>query len=478
MIIFKIIFLSIIPLLKSSNLNNISYIKISFYTKYQNKSLLSTYYYNDIYSKLKIGSNNQQIEMKLQLNNFPLYLVDKKSVSKNFIPYIQQDSDTYISYNKSFFYDKDFISGFTSKDNFIINSKHVDLLFILVDQMSYFPTISPGSIGFGLSPSSSYKAKNVNFIEQLKRNNIISDYSFSICFNNKNNYKNDFGEMLIGADMDEIKNDFKNKNKIIIKSGTNKRQIDWGFMFKDVELINNSNNNSNYTKSCFCNDDAFLDFSYEFLISTKPFSYSIKKIFFNNLIQEKKCLIEEIKNPNFNNYNFRIVKCDKSIKDYIIKNFPIIKFNIKDFNSLSLNFTYEDLFFIENDYIYFKIILHNIENENEYQIVLDLCEDNRWIFGKLFFKKYNISLNMDKKTIIFYFDNNKENINDIINKNETKNKTNLKNTIWILGLVLCILGFILFHFIRKNFLLKNKIYNKNRKNVLVNEMEYFPHFDE
>ena len=475
-ITYTIIFLSSIPLSKSSNLNNISYIIIPFYTKHENESLLSSYYYNDMYSKLKIGSNNQQIEMKLQLNSFPLYLVDKKSVSKNYTPYIQQDSTTYVPYNKSFFFDKDFISGITSKDKFIINSKKVDLRFILVDQMSYSPTIPPGSIGFGPSPSTSNKVKNINFIEQLKGNNIISDYSLSFYFN-KNNKKDDFGEIFIGVDLDEIKSDFKNKNKIIIKSGTNERHIDWGFMFKDVELINN-NANTNYTKSCFCNDDAILDFSHEFLIATKAFSYSIKKIFFNELIQEKKCQIEEIKNK-FYNYNYRIIKCDKNIKEYIIINFPIIKFTIKDFNHLSLNFTHNDLFFTQNDYLYFKIILYNIENENDYQINLDLCQSDRWIFGKLFFKKYNITLNMDKKAIIFYFDNNnKENKKEIIYKNE--NRINNKNRIiiWILILFLCIFGFILFHFIRKNFLLKKKIYNKNRKNVLINEMEYFPHVDE
>ena len=203
-ITFTIIFLSSIPLLKSSNLNNISYIIIPFYIKYENESLLSSYYYNDMYSKLKIGSNNQQIEMKLQLNSFPLYLVDKKSVSKKYTPYIQQDSTTYVPYNKSFFFDKDFISGITSKDKFIINSKKVDLRFVLVDQMSYSPTIPPGSIGFGPSPSTSNKVKNINFIEQLKGNNIISDYSLSFYFN-KNNKKDDFGEIFIGVVLDEKK---------------------------------------------------------------------------------------------------------------------------------------------------------------------------------------------------------------------------------------------------------------------------------
>ncbi len=104
------------------------------------------------------------------------------------------------------------------------------------------------------------------------------------------------------------------------------------------------------------------------------------------------------------------------------------------------------------------------------------------MFGKLFFKKYNITLNKDKKIIMFYFgDNNKiyeDDETNIINKNENINKTKLQIIIWILVLFLIVLGFILFHFIRKNFLLQNKIYNKNRKNVLVNEMEYFPQYNE
>ena len=474
-ITYTIIFLSSIPLSKSSNLNNISYIIIPFYTKHENESLLSSYYYNDMYSKLKIGSNNQQIEMKLQLNSFPLYLVDQKAVSKFFIPFIPQNSITYNSFSKLIFYDKDFISGTISNENFIIYSKKINLKFILVDQMSYFPIIPPGSIGFGISPSPSNKEKNINFIEQLKGNNIISEYSFSIYFN-----KYDSGEIFIGEDLEVIKSEFKNKDKIIIKSGTNERQIDWGFIFKDVQLIKNEiidNNNTNI--SCFCNDDAILDFSNEYLISTKAFSYSIKKIFFNKLIEEKKCIIEEIKNSNYYNYLYRIIKCKKTIIEYISANFPIIRFTIKDINSISLNFTYKDLFFYKNDYIYFKIILYHIEYENDYKINMDLCENNRWVFGKLFFKKYNITLNKDKKIIIFYFDNNQDNEeNNKIYRNEKKNKAKLQIIIWILVFFLIILGFILFHFIRKNFLLKNKIYNKNRKNALVNDMEYFPHFDE
>ena len=75
---------------------------------------------------------------------------------------------------------KIFISGITSKYNFIFNTKKEALRYILVDQMPYFPTIPPGSIGFRASPSSSYKEKNINFIGQLK--------------GNKNN-RNDFGEI-------------------------------------------------------------------------------------------------------------------------------------------------------------------------------------------------------------------------------------------------------------------------------------------
>ena len=108
-------------------------------------------------------------------------------------------------------------------------------------------------------------------------------------------------------------------------------QLDWGFMLKDIELIQN---NTNISLSCFCNDDVILDFSHEYIISTLAFSYFIKRIFFNELIQEKKCIIEEINNINYYNNLYKIIKYEKTdnINNYIINNFPIIKFIIKDFN--------------------------------------------------------------------------------------------------------------------------------------------------
>ena len=103
---YKKIFLYVLSISKCTIINNISFITIPFYTKYGNKSSISSFYYNDIYSKIIIGSNKQQIELKIQLNSFPLYLVEKKSVSKNFIPYIPQNSTTYNSFSKTLFLTK------------------------------------------------------------------------------------------------------------------------------------------------------------------------------------------------------------------------------------------------------------------------------------------------------------------------------------------------------------------------------------
>ena len=172
----------------------------------------------------------------------------------------------------------------------------------------------------------------------------------------------------------------------------------------------------------------------------------------------------------------RIIKCDKSANKYMMQNFPTIKFVIKDINYFSFNFTYQDLFFFKNEYIYFKIIVYHIEND----LIIDksLYTKNRWIFGKLFFKKYNISLNQDKKIIIFYINNKDKNENNKLYKIENKNKSKFQIIIWILVFILFLMGLILFHFIKKNFLLTKRINNKNRKNFLVNEMEYFAQYDD
>ena len=142
-------------------MKNTSFIIIPFYSIYEKSSSIDDYYYSDLYSKFEIGSNNQQIEMKLQLNSFPLYLTEKKSVSKNFQPYISHESNTYNRILKLLFYDKDFISGITSTDYFTLNPTKVKMnfKFILAEQMTFYPVIPPGSIGFRISPLSSYREK-------------------------------------------------------------------------------------------------------------------------------------------------------------------------------------------------------------------------------------------------------------------------------------------------------------------------------
>ena len=467
LIILKVI--TLINITKCLDFKNNSYIILPIYTKSENKSSIVSSYYKEIYTKIDIGSNNQQIEMKVQLNNYPLYLVEEKSVSDLFQSYIPKNSKSYSSIIESFFYDKDFKSGIISEEYFRINSTKIKICFrfILAQQISYFPIIPPGSIGLGISPPSSIKVKNINFIDQLRTNSIISDYSFSFIFNEK-----DSDKIIIGSDLDKITKGFENSEKIIIKAGTNERQIDWGFSLKDVELIINSTNTN---VSCFCNDNAIFDLSNEFIISTYIFSSFIKKYFFNKLLDENICVIEEINNVNYFSSLYRIIKCDKSANKYIMQNFPIIKFVIKDINYFSFNFTYQDLFFFKNEYIYFKIIIYHIEND----LIIDksLYTKNRWIFGKLFFKKYNISLNQDKKIIIFYINNKDKKEDNKIYKSENSNKSKFEVIIWILILILFIMGLCLFHFIKKNFWLTKRINNKNRKNFLVNEMEYFTQYD-
>ena len=71
-----------------------------------------------------------------------------------------------------------------------------------------------------------------------------------------------------------------------------------------------------------------------------------------------------------------------------------LNFVLKEKN---ITFTLEpkDLFYEENDYLYYLIVYKNFEID-------DANKDTEWIFGLQFLQKYNIVFNRDDKIAYFY----------------------------------------------------------------------------
>ena len=136
--------------------------------------------------------------------------------------------------------------------------------------------------------------------------------------------------------------------------------------------------------------------------------------------------------------------------------------------SFSFGFTYKDLFELKDNYYYFKIV---VVQKTDPSININVS----WKFGKMFFRKFIITLNKDKKTITFYQKIGGENgDNDDGKKSHAQNDSNVLNIILIIVLfgICVILVIVIWKYCEQN----KKIKNKERKNVLLDEEDAFVDF--
>ena len=191
-------------------------------------------------------------------------------------------------------------------------------------------------------------------------------------------------------------------------------------------------------------EDIYTDFKIEsnYITVDYNFGLNIYNNFFKDLIENKKlCYINEIyDNDNLFKYNYIYCNEDSLI---FIKNFPKINFILKSYN-FNFEFSGIELFQKINEFYYFQII-YPVEDRGSKKISL----------GAQFFTKYQMSFNIDAKTIIFY--------------KKTVNKSNKNNLLIILIIILII--FIIFS-IGLIYYLNNFRNRRKRKNELNEYIEY------
>ena len=439
------------------------YIIMNFYSRYSEENAINNYYLNNlsnnyIYTKIKLGNDEQIVEMRIDLNNYIAYLVNKDLIKdENINTFNPKSSKTF--FNSSIFfnsYTNEIYDSFLSKDTAIINKIIInDFNFAYANILSYYKDIPCGSIGFNYYKDYVIPKDNLNLIDQLKDNDIIEGYSLTINFTS--NYK---GQLIIGPDIDEIYPEkYTNFNKKVIKitGGNNYIYNRWGLTFNSVivgekELKHSKTSNFNLKEN--------------FIIATDEYSDIIYSSFFMKLINQQKCMKEEYSY----NENAYTIKCDK---DANITNFPILDFELSDVNMepFHLIFDYHKLFETIGEYQYFKIIMINRLDPT---IALSI----QWSFGKFFFKSYMMTLNKDKKTISFY--NETKNINNKnTKKSESKKNTKSKNVgLIILSIILFVLVIIIFLLLKKCIHQQIEINKKKKKNISVTEMTYYHSSDD
>ena len=440
----------------------VKYIITEITSKYPYKDEKNYFYENYtnnyLFAKIKLGSHQQIMEMKCDLNLYETYIVKKDIVNQQlYIPY-EADLSTTFNTSKRFYSQKgDFSTALLSKDNLIVNNgqkdiKSDDFYFAYVDEG--FKKCA-GSIGFNLLKTVVYPEESMNFIDQLKNNDIISGYSLTIKFTSNYN-----GYLLIGSDLEDIiPNEIENYSKHTVKASgygmlnDGKWEIDLNrVLVGESELLESKK--------------IKFDLKIDFIIATDEYSEFIFKNFFSNLFGTDKCIREELSSFKY----YLGIKCNKDIE---IKNFPSLVFDMpSDYEKFHLILDYEDLFEEIGEYKYFKIIVTNNE-------LSSISINDNWIFGKQFFKTNLLKYNKDRKDITLYIqekkkkeeeeDSNSDSNNKGSNSNDNKNNLSENNNeiwLWILIAILVVMAGIIIYLLIKCFKQGKIIKKRKRLNFL------------
>ena len=282
-----------------------------------------------------------------------------------------------------------------------------------------------------------FKEESANFITQLKKQDKINSYVFSIKYNN-----DDQGEIIIGDLPHEYSPEKYSPNNYFFDTVaiTTEPPFNWHFTYDKCSYGEELIDEANMVK---------LSIDFGFIKGNTNLKKNLEKNFF----EQNSCNKNQI-----NDYD--IYYCRKDA----IKNFKPITFELQSkycpiITNAKFEFTYEDLFVqdsTDKDRYYFQIIF---KSDGLYY---------NWVFGKPLFKKYQMVFDQDKKTYGFYLQ-----LNNNINNKETiieNNKTNASTKIsWILVVVLFLVSLGLLYALHK---LLPKLPRKLKANELEENFSY------
>ena len=372
-------------------------------------------YDNKIYCNISIGSPNQQIPFLISFDTTTTFIADSSFITSKYDP---KNSKTFkkLSDKTAKYVFENLKKGYNVSDYFKImnnnyNFNEIEIPFILATELSY-------DFNFSASLGLRYKKnKNVfNFIENLKKKDVINSQVFSYKFDD-----NGDGELLIGSYPHEYDNNYDSKNLIQSSSLEIGASNNWFLHFDDIFYgENNTEIEDDITTFVLSPEKGMI-------ILNKKIENIIYDNFFEELIEQKKCIEIKLIGYNLNNY-----VCEDTIN---ITKFKPITFRHK---GMEFDFILEakDLFYHYYDRYFF---------------LLGFSDSSLAYLGKPFFKKYNLIFNQDSKQISLY----------VSTSNNNKKLTNLKSALPIFLIVLLIILILL---------IARKLYIYRVRKLKVNEI--------
>ena len=219
----------------------LSKIKLSFERKINKNVPINEYIeeliWNNIITKLNVGSLLKEINFSIRLQDYPLVLIGENT-NTNYEKYNSKLSSTYKKIN-----DNNLISSFTFYSNFTLSEelfkieKNLNLKFLLTNEIDNNEGIKEiGIIGLGIQdPTLNHKIiEETNLIYQLKKLNLISSNIFTIKYISENK-----GEIIIGdKNLIEYDNEKNYEGFNFIKTEMENENFIWSFKINNISISN------------------------------------------------------------------------------------------------------------------------------------------------------------------------------------------------------------------------------------------------
>jgi hypothetical protein len=452
-IFFIIINAEILYTICSQNKSNSNIVTIKFKTYYpyiENNNIsplnAKNYYIkihsSKIYLELNTGDETSFIKQKSQILNTIINLKEIIFVTTN--DYFEKNTEInnnllcrYNTSNSETFYESEGFYPFNgikslcsySKEYFKIYTD-LSLTKYNITKINLLCTINHniskicGNIGLIYFHTES---KSYNFMGQLHNIFSLSDFTFIFNYSNPDS---DEGIFIFGNKPHKyLPKDFDENNLVSIYS---KKIYEFSLESKEIKI------NNNLTEE---NIEIKLDPDIEGLQFPQKYFKYIEEIFFREYYTKNICYFDE--------YSlYTVIICYNNFTDKMMQSFPKIEFKIANF---SIEFTWKDLFYKENNIYYFRIIERGI--------------DKHFDFGRILFKKYTFVFNPESRQIFFY---------DNKNNKELENKDKKLETKYII--IIVTLSIIVIILIPLGIYLGKQLYNKRKKKAyeLNDDYDYTP----
>ena len=365
------------------NLNFInSIIRIPFKKIYKESSInpeniMDILLYNDLQINLEIGTPPQSYPVLIKLQESPTFIMSN-NFTRNIKKYNPNNSSTYIkkerveSYSQFHCYDSYYILDTLYFDKQKIKKDNFSL--VLSNSAKFDSSLSSGELG--LKFYSYKKKKKAHFLYQLKEKNLINYPIFTLEYKN-----NEEGNLIIGDYPHNFNNEiYKEEDFIYSYISTTNLVTQWNIHLD--KIISN-----NIIIDIKANVELYYELS--FITGSENYYNTVYQSFFSKYLNNKSCSFENLSKTSMYLYTV----CNKTVN---ITNFPDLIFQSEN---LKYNFTfnYSELFMEYKEKYYFLIVFKRYKDG--------------WCLGEIFFKKYQIVFDKDKKIYGLYL---KKNLNNKI----------------------------------------------------------------